>query len=123
MDIISHGIQGGLIIAPFIKRWSDTAFWLIVSFFILQGLAPDLIGAYGNLILHDSWSLYISAHSGEIWETLKWFPGYFLHVSVDVWCHNQGGGWSALGWWIEVIGVPVTIYFTYLIITKRKQSQ
>lgn len=122
MDVVSHGVQGGLIGYWIFKKYQFKKwFWWIVSVFILFGSLPDILGWAGR-IFYGNWKMYLSAHHGEIFEWLKWIPSYYLHTCIDLFCHKPLGGWSTLGWVIEAILVPATIYLSYITLKSRHGS-
>jgi len=117
-DTISHGLTGALIVYPFLRRW----YWLALG--LVLGMLPDLIGAYGNIILHDNWDLYLSAHSGTIYDWLKWFPPYWAHCWLDSFTHgvNRWWVWNE-GLWIEVVVVVVNVGIIWAIRQTKIQSE
>ncbi len=106
-DTISHATQGGLLlIGPFIHRIRRKA-WLWVLAFIggFLGALPDLIGAYGNFIRHDHWTLYLSSHQGRIASVLQYVPMYWLHLRIDSVTHGPNHRWWIMGerLWLEIV--------------------
>jgi hypothetical protein len=108
-DTICHATQGGLLLlAPFIARVRRKA-WIRVlaltgAFF---GALPDLFGAYGNLVRHDHWTLYIDAHAGPLGKILRYVPMYWLHLFVDSFTHGAGKRWWV---WDERLWVEATLW-------------
>ncbi len=106
-DTISHATQGGLLLlAPFIHRIRKrTWLWLLAFTGAFFGALPDLLGAYGNFVLHDHWSLYASAHHGPIREILQYVPMYWLHLEVDSVMHGEHHRWWKMDerLWLEFV--------------------
>jgi len=106
-DTISHATQGGLLLlAPFIARIRRRMWiWILALIGGSVGVLPDLIGAYGNFIKHDHWTLYRSAHRGAIAEILQYVPMYWLHLYTDRLTHGPGHRWWILSerLWMEVL--------------------
>ncbi len=104
-DTLSHTAQGGLLlVAPFLSRIrKQTWLWMLGLAGGVFGALPDLIGAYGNIIRHDHWSLYMSAHSGRIAGILRYIPMYGLHLFLDSLGHGPGRRWWLLQerFWLE----------------------
>ena len=119
-DTICHATQGGLLmIAPFIGRIRRKVWiWALALTGALFGALPDLFGAYGNLVRHDQWKLYMSAHAGSLEQILRYIPMYWLHLFVDSFTHGPGKRWWI--WnerlWIEValwvFNIAVIVWFT-----------
>ena len=81
-------------LAPFIARIRRKVWiWALALTGAFFGALPDLFGAYGNLVRHDQWKLYISAHAGHRGEILRYIPMYRLHLFVDSFTHGQGRRW------------------------------
>ena len=87
--------------------------WCMVSFGAFGGAGPDLVGAYGTLILHDNYALYGSAHHGAIYAVAKYLPPWWLHCAIDGFWHDPAPpfGWYAwgiyadLGFWLIVLAI------------------
>jgi hypothetical protein len=108
-DTICHATQGGLVmLAPFIarirrRRW----LWTLAGAGAFFGALPDIVGAYGNVVRHDHWRLYVSAHAGPLGEILRYVPMYWLHLFVDSFTHGPGRRWWV---WDERLWVEVTLW-------------
>ncbi len=108
-DTVCHATQGGLLLlAPFLvflrkKVW----LWTLAGLGAFFGALPDLIGAWGNFILHDHWRLYGSAHYGAIAQVLRYVPMYGLHLSVDAATHGPGKHWW---FWSERLWMDVLLW-------------
>jgi hypothetical protein len=119
-DTICHATQGGLLmIAPFIGRIRRKVWiWALALTGAFFGALPDLFGAYGNIVRHDQWKLYMSAHAGSMGQILRYIPMYWLHLFVDSFTHGPGKRWWI--WnerlWIEVtlwaFNIAVIVWFT-----------
>jgi hypothetical protein len=83
-----------MLLAPFIARIRRKV-WIRVLFLTgaFFGALPDLFGAYGNIVRHDHWRLYVAAHAGPIMEILRYLPMYWLHLFVDSFTHAPGKRW------------------------------
>ncbi len=94
-DTVCHATQGGLLLlAPFIPRITKKAWlWTLAGTGAFFGALPDLLGAWGNFVLHDHWRLYGSAHFGSIAAVLQFVPMYGLHLAVDAITHGPGRNW------------------------------
>lgn len=105
-DTLSHATQGGLLLlTPFIRR-IRTRTWLWILAFVggFFGALPDLFGAYGNFVLHDHWTLYVSAHHGALKEVFQYVPMYWLHLYLDSLMHGEHHRWWKLDerLWLEI---------------------
>lgn len=106
-DIICHGTEGGLMILALLRSWIARKSWpwVLVGLGLIFGMLPDLIGAYGNIVDHDHWTLYRSAHFGPIKQILQYVPMYGLHLFLDSLMHGQGHRWWR--WdermWLEIL--------------------
>jgi hypothetical protein len=103
-----------MLLAPFIATIRRKV-WILVlvlagAFF---GALPDLFGAYGNLVRHDQWKLYISAHAGSWRRILRYVPMYWLHLSVDSFTHGPGKRWWI---WNERLWVEIALWVVNLAI-------
>ena len=89
-----------------LRRWikSKVLLWVIVGLGVFFGTLPDLIGAYGNYIDHDHWTLYRNAHFGDIKGVLQYVPMYWLHLYLDTLMHGPGRRWWKYDerLWLEV---------------------
>lgn len=106
-DTICHGVQGGLMLMVWLRRWikSKPWLWVVVFLGVFFGTLPDLIGAYGNLVDHDHWTLYRNAHFGDIKQVLQYVPMYWLHLYLDTLMHGPGHRWWRMDerLWLEVV--------------------
>lgn len=117
-DIFCHATEGGLCAAlpflSFIKK--RTTVWILASFGMLFGALPDLIGAYGNLVFHDHWTLYRSAHYGQIAGVLQYIPMYWLHIKLDAVMHGRSAHWWV---WNERLWLEVLLWIINVTIIAR----
>jgi hypothetical protein len=103
-----------MLLAPFISRIRRKVWiWVLALAGAFFGALPDLFGAYGNLIRHDQWKLYTSAHAGPRGEILRYVPMYWLHLFVDSFTHGQGKRWWI---WDELLWVEVALWMVNLAI-------
>ncbi len=117
-DIVCHGTEGGLMILVLLRSWIRRRvwLWLLVGLGGFLGMVPDLIGAYGNIVYHDHWTLYRSAHFGPIKQALQYLPMYWLHLYLDSLMHGPGHRWWRIGerLWLEgflwVVNVVVIVW-------------
>jgi hypothetical protein len=126
-DTICHATQGGLLLlAPFFPRIRKRV-WLWILCFIGAGFGslPDLIGAYGNTVLHDHWMLYDQAHFGRLASILQYVPMYELHLLVDSFTHGQGKRWWI--WderlWVEILLWVVNGVVIWWMVTSWQKRQ
>ena len=114
-DTICHATQGGLMmLAPFIARIRRKVWiWALALAGAFFGALPDLFGAYGNMVRHDQWKLYISAHAGQRGEILRHIPMYWLHLFVDSFTHGAGKRWWV---WNERLWVEIALWAVNLAI-------
>ncbi len=114
-DTLCHATEGGLmLLAPFIARirkkiWIQVLF-LTGAFF---GALPDLFGAYGNIVDHDRWKLYVEAHTGPIGAVLRYVPMYWLHLYVDSYTHAKGRRWWV---WNELLWLEVALWVVNIVV-------
>ena len=87
--------------------------WIIVALGVVFGALPDLIGAYGNIIEHDHWTLCRSAHFGEIKEVLQYVPMYRLHLYLDSIMHGPGQRWWK---WDERLWLEIVLWIVNVIV-------
>ena len=128
-DTICHATQGGLmLLAPFIARIRRKIWiWVLALAGAFFGALPDIFGAYGNLVRHDQWKLYMSAHAGPRGHILRYVPMYWLHLFVDSFTHGPGKRWWI--WnerlWVEVARwvVNLAIIAWFVRIWKRNLPQ
>lgn len=94
-DTFVHATQGSLLLlAPFLRLIRrKTVLYGVIFTGAFFGALPDLIGAYGNFVVHDHWALYRSAHFGPIKDVLQYVPMYWLHLYVDLHMHGPGHRW------------------------------
>lgn len=130
MDTIGHGVQSGAIVWLLGLIWRKIKPYLshiiIISAFF--GILPDIIGWYGKFILKTGWVVYNSAHFGEIYHYLKYFPTYWLHCYLDSIMHGSNAWWvlGTLGFYMEVVMWLVNagmVYVIVRIIKHQKQHQ
>ena len=91
------------------ERW----LWSVVALGLIFGMLPDLIGAYGNIIEHDQWTLYRSAHFGAIKQVLQYVPMYSLHLYMDSLMHGPGHRWWR---WDERLWLEVLLWIINMVI-------
>jgi hypothetical protein len=129
-DTLSHATQGSLLLlSPFIARIRERSWlWVLVAAGAFFGALPDLIGAYGNLIEHDHWALYRSAHQGEIKEILQYIPMYWIHLRIDALLHGQGHRWWVWSerFWAEIalwlLNILLIFWFARIFRNNRKRA-
>ena len=126
-DTVCHGVQGGLMLVAWLRRWikSKVLLWSIVALGVFFGTLPDLIGAYGNFIDHDHWTLYRNAHFGDIKQVLQYVPMYWLHLYLDTLMHGPGHRWWKYDerMWLEVtLWVINLLVIVWLIRTWRTKA-
>jgi hypothetical protein len=114
-------------LAPFISRLRNRVWlWLLALIGAFLGALPDLLGAYGFLVEHDS-RLYLSAHSGSIKEVLQCIPMYGLHLYIDLLTHDQPKQWY--GWnrrlWLDVLLwlVNIAVIYWFVKVWKRNAAK
>lgn len=99
--------------------------WMLALIGALFGALPDLIGAYGNLILQDHWGLYHSAHHGSIAYALQYVPMYGLHLFIDSFAHGPGRRWWMWSerFWLEVLlwAVNIVVICWFFKVWKRNE--
>jgi hypothetical protein len=106
-DTICHGVQGGLMVAaPLVSRVKNKVMLgSLIGAGFLMGALPDLIGAEGNLLEHDHWAAYRTAHFGSVAHWLQYVPMYWLHLQIDALTHGKGHRWWV--WnerlWLELL--------------------
>ena len=101
-----------MLLAPFIARLRRKLWiWILFLTGAFFGALPDLFGAYGNIIEHDRWKLYVAAHSGSIGEILRYVPMYWLHLYVDSFTHATGKRWWV---WNELLWVEAALWVVNL---------
>jgi hypothetical protein len=97
-----------MLLAPFIARIRRTIWiWVLALAGAFFGALPDILGAYGNLVRHDQWKLYMSAHAGPRGRILRYVPMYWLHLFVDSFTHGPGKRWWI---WNERLWVEVALW-------------
>jgi hypothetical protein len=113
-----------LLVAPFVGRIRKKGLlWILGLVGGLFGALPDLIGGYGNLVDHDHYRLYVSAHRGSIEQVLQYVPMYGLHLVIDTLTHGPGRRWWVWneGLWLELLLWLVNILiFWWLVQIWRK---
>ncbi len=128
-DTVCHATQGGLLLlAPFIPRITKKAWlWTLAGTGAFFGALPDLLGAWGNFVLHDHWRLYGDAHSGPIAHVLRYVPMYGLHLAVDSLTHGPGHRWwfSSERLWMDAAlwAVNLLLISLYVFIWRRNTSR
>jgi hypothetical protein len=80
----------------------------------IMGGAPDFIGWLEKKIKQNDclWNWYKWTHSYKIWQIL--IPTWALHIFVDKYFHNTGGGWNKYALPVEII--LWFLNFTYFLI-------
>ena len=103
-----------MLLAPFITRIRRKVWiWVLALAGGFFGALPDLFGAYGNVVRHDHWRLYISAHGGRWGEILRFVPMYWLHLFIDSYTHGPGRRWWM---WNERLWVELALWGVNLVI-------
>lgn len=99
----------------FLRTWIRRKpwLWILVGLGVFFGTLPDLIGAYGNVIKHDHWTLYRNAHFGAIKDVLQYVPMYSLHLYLDTQMHGPGHRWWR---WDERLWLEVLLWIVNLVI-------
>ena len=95
-----------MVLLPLLNRiGKNRLLWIFVMLGAIAGALPDLIGAFGILVLKDHWVLYSSAHESAIAHVLQYVPMYGLHLFIDSITHGRGHRWWILneGFWLEVV--------------------
>jgi len=89
--------------------------WWLIFFGALIGALPDLIGIYGNYILYDNWNLYLSAHSGSIYNILRYTIIYTIHPYLDTFMHGEGKEWWIWNQrlWLEIVIILINAIGIY----------
>lgn len=112
-------------ILVFARTWMrrKPRLWILVGLGVFFGILPDLIGAYGNIVERDHWTLYRNAHFGAIKNILQYIPMYSLHLHLDALMHGPGHRWWR--WderlWLEVLlWVINTIVLVWIISSWRR---
>lgn len=126
-DTICHGTEGGLMVLVLVRSWisKKALLWVLVGLGMVLGMLPDLIGAYGNIVYHDHWTLYRSAHFGAIKEVMQYVPMYWLHLYLDSLMHGPGHRWWRLGerLWLEVLLWVVNLMVILWVAKRWKRNE
>ena len=117
-DPLCHAAQGGiLLVAPFIRAIrKKTTLWFLATIGAILGDLPDLLGAFGYLILNDRGNLYYQAHWGSIKEVLQYIPMYALHLLLDSYTHRMEDRWTLWNHWVEFEVIAWTINLSLIVL-------
>jgi hypothetical protein len=128
-DTISHSTEGCLLALAPIIAWvrSKPLLWIVGAAGAVFGALPDILGAYGNYVDHDNWTMYRSAHFGELHDVLKYIPPYWLHLRIDRITHGLHHRWWVADerLWVEIalwlVNLAVILFFVWL--RRRNRSR
>ncbi len=109
-----------------VLRWIRTRkyLWAVVLLGAVFGALPDIISAYGVLILRNGWTLYVNAHEGPIAHVLQYIPMYGLHLFVDSITHGVGKRWwvASERLWLEILFWVINAFLIAWAVSRLRTS-
>ena len=100
-DVVSHGLMSTAFAGLIPRRFARTR-TLVGALCAASGMWPDLGGWLDYVLFnHPRWAMYEVLHGSP---PLYWLlqPPFALHILLDKLFHAPDGGWTTLGWCLEL---------------------
>lgn len=116
--IVGHGMAGFSLYAGTAKVCgvNNSTSRIIGYIGAIIGMTPDILGAYGNVMLNDNYRLNHIAHTWR--NEMRYISPIALHLYIDELYHipyESGGGWNYTKWPLFVAVFIIEAVITYFI--------